>query len=229
MSRTPPQPPLQESPGDRIVRPAAVLFAALLATFLFAHLLLAGALFFGMKPPAMLLQAPLGEWLFGEPQPLILSLVGAGATTLLVIHGWLALRSLSDGRRHRATSLWWLQVLAGLSLFVLTVQQLHAMLLPPGPDGQIWQAGMWPIYLVLLLVVEVQCGIWLYRLIQRQPGRTRQADDEAGKQRRLRHLRHAFAAFFVALGVMTLVAGSGLARLHAAGEPPLLAVDGEKH
>ena len=77
---------------------------------------------------------------------------------------------------------------------------------------------MWPIYLVLLFVAEVHGGIGLYRLTVKW-GWFVGKDANAGR-RRLRRVRQVFSAFFITLGLVSLLAYVDLGRAHAerAGE-----------
>lgn len=173
------------------------------------------------------------EWLFGTPHPWLVSLVAAGVTGLLIVHAWLALRKFpASYRQHSAfaghrrrlrhvdTSLWWLQVVSGFILFFLTTIHLYDMLSQPALIGpyesadRVWSGRMWPIYLALLFTAEVHGGIGLYRLalkwgwfVGSEPNRGRL---------RLRRVRHAFTAFFISLGLVTLLAYVDLGRNHAA-------------
>ena len=173
-----------------------------------------------------------GGWLFGEPQPALVSMVAAGVTGLLVAHAWLAMRKIPAGYRqvhafsgHRRrlrygdTSLWWLQAMSGFALFFLTTIHLYDMVSQPQLIGpyesaeRVWTGGMWPIYLALLFTAEVHGGIALYRLAVKW-GWFADTDADAGR-RRLRRIRHAFSTFFITLGLVTLLAYIDLGRAHA--------------
>lgn len=228
------------------------LSGLVLALFLVAHMffvatiLISHELFYNV---ARFFEA---GWLFGEPQPALVSMVAAGVTGLLVAHAWLAMRKIPAGYRqyhafsahrrrlrHGDTSLWWLQVMTGFALFFLTTIHLYDMVSQPqliGPyesADRVWTGGMWPIYLALLFTAEVHGGIGLYRLAVKWGWFV--GDDANAGRRRLRHIRHAFSAFFITLGLVTLLAYIDLGRAHAdrAGErylpPGQTTVDHGKH
>ena len=82
--------------------------------------------------------------------------------------------------RHEDTTLWFWQVVTGFALFFLATMHLYVMLTHPdwiGPyesGDRVWSDTYWPLYLVLLFVVELHGGIGLYRLA-RQVGLVRRA------------------------------------------------------
>lgn len=213
------------------------LSGLLLALFLVAHMAFVSTILISHELFYQVARFFEGGWLFGTPQPVLVSLVAAGVTGLLVVHAWLALRKFPAGYRqyraftahknrlhHGDTSLWWLQVVTGFALFFLTTIHLYDMLSQPSMIGpyesadRVWTGGMWPIYLALLFAAEVHGGIGLYRLALKW-GWFVGSDPSAGR-RRLRHVRHAFSAFFITLGLVTLLAYIDLGRSHAerAGE-----------
>lgn len=221
----------------------------LLALFLVAHMAFVSSILVSQEMFYRVARFFEGEWLFGEPHPWLVSLVAAGVTGLLIAHAWLAMRKFpATHRQHSAftahrqrlrhvdTSLWWLQVVSGFILFFLTTVHLYDMLSQPALIGpyesadRVWSGRMWPIYLALLFTAEVHGGIGLYRLalkwgwfVGTEPNRGRL---------RLRRVRHVFTAFFVTLGLATLLAYIDLGRSHAgqAGErylPPPAASAGQ--
>ena len=213
------------------------LSGLVLALFLVAHMAFVSSILISQEVFYRVARFFEGEWLFGQPYPVLVSLVAASITGLLVVHAWLALRKFPAGYRqyraftahknrlrHGDTSLWWLQVVTGFALFFLTTIHLYDMLSQPqliGPyesADRVWTGGMWPIYLALLFAAEVHGGIGLYRLAVKW-GWFVGSNPSAGR-RRLRHVRHAFSAFFITLGLVTLLAYVDLGRSHAerAGE-----------
>jgi fumarate reductase subunit C len=174
-----------------------------------------------------------GAWLLGKPYPLIVSAVAGSVLVLFVAHAGLAMRKFPGGYRpystfvrhknslrHGDTSLWWLQVWTGFALFFMATIHLYDMLTQPALIGpfesadRVWTGNMWPLYLLLLFAAELHAGAGLYRLAIKwgwfaDPGR-----------RRLRWARHALSAFFITLGLVTLMAYIELGRAHAdrAGE-----------
>lgn len=208
-----------------------------LALFLVAHMFFVSTILISHEAFYRVARFFEGEWLFGAPHPALVSMVAAGIAGLLVLHAWLAMRKFPAGYcqysafsahrsrlRHDDTSLWWLQVVSGFALFFLTTIHLYDMASQPeliGPyesADRVWSGSMWPIYLVLLFVAEVHGGIGLYRLTVKW-GWFVGKDANAGR-RRLRRVRQVFSAFFITLGLVSLLAYVDLGRAHAerAGE-----------
>ena len=164
-----------------------------------------------------------GYFLLGKPYPILVSFVVAGVFTLFIVHAALALRKfpINYGQyrtyrdhmammRHEDTTLWYWQVVTGFAMFFLASVHLYQMMMHPEQIGpwasadRVWSGSWWPLYLVLLFAVELHGGIGLYRLAVKW-GWFAGADDRATR-RRLKALKWALSAFFIALGLATLAA-----------------------
>ncbi|MEP7283707.1 MAG: hypothetical protein ABI696_17140, partial [Rubrivivax sp.] len=90
---------------------------------------------------------------------------------------------------------------------------------PFGSADRMWSDHFWPLYLVLLFVVELHGGVGLYRLAMKW-GWFAGADD-AATRRRLKTLKWALTAFFLVLGLASLAAYVKIGIEHApqAGQP----------
>jgi fumarate reductase subunit C len=112
--------------------------------------------------------------------------------------------------RHEDTTLWFWQVLTGFALFFLASVHLYIMLTRPDRIGpfesadRVWSEHLWPLYIVLLLAVEVHGGIGLYRLAVKW-GWFGSADANAMRHR-LKLAKWALTGFFLVLGFATLAA-----------------------
>lgn len=208
-----------------------------LAVFLIAHMLFVSSILVSQDAFYTVARFFEAGWLFGTPQPWVVSGVVTVVLAVFVGHAWLALRkfpanfrqyrSFAEHRRqlrHTDTGLWWLQLWTGFALFFLGTVHLYGMLVHPeliGPyesADRIWTGSMWPLYLLLLFAVELHGSVGLYRLAIKWgwlEGR-----NAAASRRRLRIAKTAFSAFFVALGLVTLLAYVQLGISHAdrAGE-----------
>lgn len=205
-----------------------------LGLFMWLHMLFVASILLG--PDAMWTVARFleGYFLFGRPLPWLVSLFVAVVFALFVLHAWLALRRFPGqwrqhvaywrhmrGMRHGDTTLWFVQVVTGFAMFFLAPVHLYLMLMHPeliGPyesADRVWSGGLWPLYLVLLFMVELHAGIGLYRLAVKWLGWS-----GAGRAR-LKRLEWAFTTFFLILGLVTLAAYVKLGIEHAphAGEP----------
>ena len=114
--------------------------------------------------------------------------------------------------------MWWWQVVTGFALFFLASVHLYTMLVHPEAIGpyasadRVWSGRMWPLYLLLLLAVEVHGGIGLYRVAVKW-GWLGSTASAAGR-RRLQRFKTALTAFFLVLGLLTLAAYVRIGRDH---------------
>ena len=164
-----------------------------------------------------------GYFLFGSSHPWIVSLAVLSIIALIVVHAALAIRKFPGSYRqfrtfrahasmlrHEDTTLWFWQVFTGFALFFLASVHLYIMLSRPdriGPyesSDRVWSDHMWPLYILLLLAVELHGGIGLYRLAVKW-GWFVGADADATR-RRLKSLKWTITVFFLLLGFATLAA-----------------------
>ncbi len=164
-----------------------------------------------------------GYFLFGRSYTGIVSGVVAGVIVLFIGHAALALRKfpINYGQlktyrghmrvmQHEDTTLWFWQVFTGFAMFFLASVHLYLMLTRPGRIGpfesadRVWSDYLWPLYLLLLLAVELHGGIGLYRLALKW-GWIGAANPDT-MRRRLKALKWAITVFFLALGLATLAA-----------------------
>jgi len=173
-----------------------------------------------------------GYFFFGRSYPWIVSIVVAVVIALIVTHALLATRKFPINyrqftafrghmrmMRHEDTTLWFWQVLTGFALFFLASVHLYVMLTHPdriGPfesSDRVWSDHFWPLYIVLLLAVELHGGIGLYRLAVKWGWL---AGRDAGVTRhRLKLLKWAITVFFLARGLATLAAYIKIGIAHA--------------
>jgi len=178
-----------------------------------------------------------GYFFFGTSYAWIVSIVVAVVIGLIVVHAALALRKFPSDyhkfrtfrghmrmMKHEDTTLWFWQVFTGFALFFLASVHLYIMLTRPDRIGpyesadRVWSEHLWPLYILLLLAVELHGGIGLYRVaIKWGWVGTRDAN---ATRRRLKRLKWAITAFFLVLGFATLAAYVKIGIEHAdrAGE-----------
>lgn len=211
------QPPSPASLAPRRPSVPQRLCGLLFALFLLAHLLLLAGLALRADAVGEILQAIHARGLLAKPHPALLSLVAAGVTGLLVSQAWLALRRLA--RRHEPAGvdgLGWLQAGSSIAVFLFTGDYLHGLLNPPAAEAA--GSGIWPVCIALLFAIEVHAGVIIYR---RFAGSGDSARPSAPPR-----LRHAFAAFFVILGVGTLAAWNEIDP-GGAEAPPVMPLPGK--
>jgi len=222
----------------------------LLALFMWGHMVFVSSILLGQDAMWAVTRFFEGYFFLGRSYPLIVSSAVAAVLTLFVVHAMLALRKfpIDYGQyrafrshvgtmKHADTTLWWWQVVTGFAMFFLVTIHLYAMLTRPERIGpfesadRVWSDHYWPLYLVLLFVVELHGGIGLYRLAVKW-GWFAGKDADATRHR-LKTLKWVLTAFFLVLGLLTLAAYMKIGIEHAphAGEPyptPAWAVPGPK-
>lgn len=195
----------------------------ILALFMWGHMFFVSTILLGKDAMWTVAKFFEGYFIFGRSLPWLVSIVVAVIIMLLVVHAMLAVRKFPIDYRqahtmrehiatmkHGDTTLWWWQVLTGFALFFLASIHLYIMLTRPDRIGpfesadRVWSDHFWPLYLVLLFVVELHGGIGLYRLAVKW-GWFAGADPNATR-RRLKTLKWALTVFFLALGLATLAA-----------------------
>lgn len=235
--------PAMHGPGHRIdpwparldlLQSATGLFLAL---FMWLHMFFVSSILLGKDAMWAVARFFEGYFFFGRPLPWLVSLFVATVFGLFVAHAWLALRKFpTHWRQHAAywrhmgamghedTTLWFFQVITGFAMFFLAPVHLYLMLTHPeliGPYAsadRVWSGRLWPLYLVLLFMVELHGGIGLYRLAVKWGWPAH--PDPARARRRLKTLKWGLTIFFLALGLLTLAAYVKLGMEHAphAGE-----------
>jgi fumarate reductase subunit C len=199
------------------------LSGLLLALFMWGHMFFVSSILLGKDAMYTVTKAFEGYYLFGRSYPWIVSLAVAGVLLLFILHAFLAMRKFPASYRqykmflshkaalnHQDTSLWFVQVYTGFALFFLGSAHLFFMLTHPAEIGpyassdRIWSGNMWPVYLLMLLAVELHGSIGLYRLAIKW-GWLQGKDANQGR-RRLVILKWRITVFFLVLGLLTLAA-----------------------
>jgi fumarate reductase subunit C len=195
----------------------------LLALFMWGHMFFVSTILISNDAMWTVTKTFEGYFVFGRSYPGIVSVVVAVVIALIVLHAMLAVRKfpinwsqykLFHGHmkmmRHEDTTLWFWQVFTGFALFFLATVHLYVMLTRPhliGPfesADRVWSDRYWPLYILLLLAVELHGGIGLYRLAVKWQWFG--GADPNATRRRLKTLKWAITVFFLALGFATLAA-----------------------
>ena len=208
-----------------------------LALFMWGHMFFVSSILLGKDAMWTVTKMFEGYFFFGRSYPGIVSVVVAVIVVLLVVHAALAVRKFPINyrqyrtyrqhmklMRHEDTTLWYWQVVTAFALFFLAAPHLFQMLMHPGMIGpfesadRVWSYRWWPLYIVLLLAVEVHGGVGLYRVAVKW-GWFAGADPDATRKR-LKAAKWTLTAFFLVLGFTTLAAYVKIGVEHAdkAGE-----------
>jgi fumarate reductase subunit C len=194
-----------------------------LVLFMWGHMFFVSSILVGKDAMWAITKFFEGYFFFGASYPWIVSMVAMVVTALVVMHALLAVRKFPIDYRqfktfrghmrmihHEDTTLWFWQVFTGFALFFLASVHLYIMLTRPdriGPfesSDRVWTEHLWPLYILLLLAVELHGGIGLYRLAVKWGWFT--GSDANATRHRLKMLKWAITAFFLVLGFATLAA-----------------------
>jgi fumarate reductase subunit C len=204
----------------------------ILALFMWLHMLFVSSILLGKEAFWTVARFFEGYFILGRPFPLLVSLIVAAILALVVLHAVLALRKFpADWHQYRTfwrhahrfphsdTRLWLLQVITGFALFFLAPAHLYQMMAHPemiGPYAsadRVWSGHFWPLYLLLLVAVELHGGIGLYRLalkwgwfMGKDPARSRQ---------RMKRGKWILTGLFIGVGLLALGAYIWIGIQHA--------------
>lgn len=203
-----------------------------LVLFMWGHMFFVSSILLGKDAMWTITKFFEGYFIFGKSYPWVVSLVVAGVIGLVAVHAALALRKFPASyrqyaafrghmkmMRHEDTSLWMWQVVTGFALFFLASMHLYVMLSRPDRIGpfesadRVWSDHFWPLYVLLLLAVELHAGIGLYRLAVKW-GWFGGGDADATRVS-LKRVKWAITVFFLALGFATLAAYMKIGIEHA--------------
>jgi len=210
----------------------------LLALFMWGHMFFVSSILISNDAMWTITKFFEGYFFFGRSYPVIVSIVVAAVIAMLVAHAFLAVRKFPINYRqfslfrshmkmlqHEDTTLWFWQVITGFALFFFAAPHLYIMLTHPemiGPfesGDRVWTGHYWPLYILLLLAVELHGGIGLYRLAVKWGWFA--GPDPNATRKRLKLLKWALTVFFLVLGFATLAAYIKIGIAHAPnyGEP----------
>ena len=194
-----------------------------LVLFMWGHMFFVSSILLGKEAMWTITKFFEGYFFFGTSYPWVVSVVVAGIIALVVVHAVLAMRKFPANYRqlatyrahmrmmaHEDTTLWFWQVITGFAMFFLVPVHLYVMLLQPDRIGpfesadRVWSDHFWPLYILLLLAVELHGGIGLYRLAVKWGWLG--GGDANVTRHRLKLLKWAITVFFLALGFATLAA-----------------------
>jgi len=194
----------------------------LLALFMWVHMLLVSSILISNDAMYRVARLFEGYYIFGRSYPGLVAAAAATILFLVMLHAALALRKFPHNTRqyqlflghknrmhHPDTTLWWWQVVTGFLLFFLAPMHLFGMLSRPdqiGPYASAFRvySTHWPLYLILLFAVELHGAIGLYRLAVKWLSIP--TIPVPVLRRRLSLMKWGLSAFFIVLGLCTLLA-----------------------
>jgi len=203
-----------------------------LVLFMWTHMFMVSSILLGKDAMYWVARMFEGEPIFGKPYPILVSGFAVFILSLLVIHAFLAMRRFPNSAaqyrsihnhmgnlKHNDTTLWYVQVVTGFALFFMVSVHLYQLIMHPADIGpyassdRVWSGMMWPLYFVMLCVAELHAGIGFYRLVVKWG--LFLGDDPKNYRDRLYRLKTRITAFFILLGLATLVAYMKIGYEHA--------------
>ncbi len=194
-----------------------------LALFMWLHMFFVASILLGKDAMYTVAKFFEGYHFFGQPYPILVTIAAAGVFAVLIAHAGLAMRKFpanyrqySTFRRHMKslrhddTNLWFIQVFTGFAMFFMVSIHLYIMMTQPhtidpyGSGDRMVTDWMWPLYLLLLLAVELHASIGLYRLAVKWGWF--EGKDAQATRRRLKQAKWAVTVFFLVMGLATLAA-----------------------
>lgn len=193
----------------------------ILGLFMWVHMMLVGSIILGKdmfytvaKTMELAFLDPAG---YGYPIAVFFAVSGVG--TLFILHALLGVRKFPISwkqhrifrdqmqmMKHQDTNLWYVQVITAFIMFFAGSVHLYMMWSNPAGIGpymsadRIVSGNMWPLYLVLLISVELHGTIGLYRLCLKW-------DLIPGKMTRekLKVWKNRLTIFFISIGILALL------------------------
>lgn len=208
-----------------------------LALFMWGHMFFVSTILLGKDVMYQVTLFFEGYYFFGESYPLIVSILAGTVFVIFILHAGVAIRKFpSDYKqykilknhmetfKHGDTKLWFWQVFTGFAMFFLGSVHLYIIMTNSAEIGPYASADrvvsdwMWPLYILLLLAVELHGSIGLYRLCLKWGWF--EGKDARKSRVRLRQAKYAITIFFLSLGFLTLAAyiKIGLEHKDRAGE-----------
>ena len=195
----------------------------LLGVFMWAHMVLVSSILLGKDAMYTVSKFFEGYYFFGKSYPIIVTLAVATVFTLFILHALLALRKFPINYKqyrtyrdhmhmmqHSDTNMWFVQAYTGFAMFFLGSVHLYIMMTNPDKIGPYASADrvvsewMWPLYILLLLAVELHGSIGLYRLAVKWGWFEGRNAKESRKK--LKKAKVFVTVFFLTLGVLSLAA-----------------------
>ncbi len=195
-----------------------------LGLFMWGHMLFVSTILISKDFMYMITKIFEGSFIFGdEGKPIIVGILAFFIFFIFIVHAMLALRKFPSNYqqykilkthtialKHDDTKLWFIQAFTGFAMFFLGSVHLYIIMSSPEKIGPYASADrivsdfMWPLYILLLLAVELHGSIGLYRLAVKWGW----FDGKDARQTRIKLKKAKWAAtiFFLLLGFASLAA-----------------------
>jgi fumarate reductase subunit C len=163
------------------------------------------------------------SFIFDGGQPLLVSALALFVFIVFITHAAMGMRKLPGNFKqyqvikahaknmgHEDTKLWFVQAYTGFAMFFLGSVHLYIIMTnsdaigPYASADRVWSHWMWPLYILLLLAVELHGSIGLYRLAVKWGWFD--GDDPKATRKKLKAWKKILTWFFLILGIATLLA-----------------------
>jgi len=194
-----------------------------LALFMWAHMMLVSSILVSKDFMYKVTKLLEGSFIFEGGNPLLVSIIAFIIFVVFIVHAVLGMRKFPSNFKqykimkahtkiinHADTKLWFTQAFTGFVIFFFGAVHLYVIMTHPSQIGpyessaRVWQEYMWPLYIILLLAVELHGTIGLYRLCVKWglfDGKNPKANRKI-----LKKIKWSLTVFFLVLGFATLAA-----------------------
>ena len=217
-----------EGPGKKSRLPAKLDYiqsatGLVLALFMWAHMMLVSSILLGKNSMYFVTKLLEGEFIFGKSIPVLVSIAAFIIFVIFIVHALVATkkfpgnwqqlkiyRSHMKMMKHSDTNLWFTQAMTGFAMFFLASIHLYIIMTHPDKIGpyassdRVVSEWMWPLYILLLLAVELHGSIGLYRLAVKWGWFD--GKDPRESRKKLKIGKWIVTVFFLTLGILSLAA-----------------------
>jgi len=196
-----------------------------LGLFMWAHMLFVSTILVSEDFMYRVTKMFEGSFIFGyeNSKPVLVSIAVFIVFVIFVIHAGIALRRFPNTYRqyriitthivslkHGDTGLWFVQLVTGFAMMFLGSVHLYVIMTnadkigPYASSDRMVSGWMWPLYLLLLVAVELHGSIGLYRLSLKWGWFN--GKDARAACKRLKKIKWGITVFFLLLGFATFAA-----------------------
>jgi fumarate reductase subunit C len=196
----------------------------ILGLFMWVHMLLVGSIILGKDSFYFITKIMELSFLSesGHGFPIAVFFAVLTIFTLFIIHALLGVRKFPiSWKQHRIirdqmqmmnhadTNLWYTQVVTGFIMFFAGSIHLYIMLTNPAGIGPFMSAdrivsgNLWPLYIILLICVELHGTIGLYRLCMKWGWFV--GKDARKSRQTLKKMKNSVTVFFLTIGILALL------------------------
>jgi len=195
----------------------------ILALFMWGHMVLVSSILVSKDMMYMITKFMEGEYVLGEAYPEIVTMTAVFILAIFITHALIAMRKFPGSYKqfrafrehavrfqHSDTNLWFIQVITGFIMFFIGSGHIIIMIInsnnigPYASADRMVSGWMWPLYLILLVAVELHGSIGLYRLCVKWGWF--EGKDAKASRKNLKKVKWAITVFFLGLGLATLAA-----------------------